>query len=354
MWLRSVSRRWGVHARDHALALVQLALDRLQHQRLVVADAHDVEHARGASAVLALDHALVGDLAAAGRVERRLDELGQHAPVLLRDRRDGGRLLGRLVAGEGGRLAALGEGGDLVALAVGGAAARAARAAALLVHKLLEALLVDAHALLGRELERELQREAVGVVEQEGLVGADALLARRLGARDDVVEQPHALLERAPEGLLLAREPHADRVRVLVQLGVCVAHQLAHEVRVARHEAGLDAEPAALHDRAAHHPAQHVAAVVVGGDDAVGDQEARPARVVGEDPHRAVRVERLAVALAAQLLAELDQRLELVGLEHRGRALEVRGEAVEAEARVDVLGRQRRERVDRVRVGVTA
>ena len=72
----------GVDAREDALALVQLALDRLEHERLVVADAHDVEHARGAAAVLALDHAVVVDLAAAGRVERRLDELGQHAPVL--------------------------------------------------------------------------------------------------------------------------------------------------------------------------------------------------------------------------------------------------------------------------------
>jgi len=36
--------------------------------------------------------------------------------------------------------------------------------------------------------------------------------------------------------------------------------------------------------------------------------------VVGEDPQRAVDLERLAVALAAQLLPELDQRPELVGL----------------------------------------
>ena len=39
----------GVHARDHALALVQLALERLEHERLVVAEAHDVDHARAQS-----------------------------------------------------------------------------------------------------------------------------------------------------------------------------------------------------------------------------------------------------------------------------------------------------------------
>ena len=72
----------GIDARDHALALVQLALRGLEHQRLVVAEPHDVDDARAAVAVLALDHAGVGDLAATGGVERRLDELEQHAAVL--------------------------------------------------------------------------------------------------------------------------------------------------------------------------------------------------------------------------------------------------------------------------------
>ena len=170
----------GIDARDHALALVQLALDRLEHERLVVAEAHDVDDPGAAVAVRALDHALVGDLAAAGRVERRLDELGQHAPVLLRHRADRGRLLERLVAGEGRRPARLGERRDPLAVVVARAAARAARAGALLAHQLLEALLVDAEALLGRELEREVEGEPVGVVQEERLVGADALLARRL------------------------------------------------------------------------------------------------------------------------------------------------------------------------------
>ena len=74
---------------------------RLEHERLVVAEAHDVDDRARAVAVLALDHAGVGDLAAAGRVERRLDELGQHAAVLAcSTAADRGRLLERLVAGE--------------------------------------------------------------------------------------------------------------------------------------------------------------------------------------------------------------------------------------------------------------
>ena len=83
MWLHSVARRAERSTRaKHALAVVQLAGQRLQHQRLVVAEPDDVDHLRAAAAVLALDHAAVVHLAAAGRVERRLDELRQHAAVL--------------------------------------------------------------------------------------------------------------------------------------------------------------------------------------------------------------------------------------------------------------------------------
>ena len=70
-----------IDARDDALALAQLALLGLEHERLVVAEPHDVDHARAAVAALALDDAGVGDLPAARRVERRLDELEQHAAV---------------------------------------------------------------------------------------------------------------------------------------------------------------------------------------------------------------------------------------------------------------------------------
>ncbi len=72
----------AVDARPHALAVVQLARQRLEHQRLVVAEPDHVDDLRRAAAVLALDHAAVVDLAAAGGVERGLDELREHAAVL--------------------------------------------------------------------------------------------------------------------------------------------------------------------------------------------------------------------------------------------------------------------------------
>ena len=112
-----------------------------------------------------------------------------------------------------------------------------------------------------------------------------------------------------------------------------------------RQEAVLDADAVALQQRAAHDPAQHVAAVLVGGHDAVGDEEGHPARVVGQDPQRAV------VGLAGgQVAPERHERQELVGLEDRVDALLDEGHAVEAQARVDVLGRQRGQGPDRILV----
>ena len=91
-----------VDARDHALARLELALVDLDDDGLVLAAAEldDVDDARPAVAVLALDHPDVGDLPAAGGVERRLGELDDHPPVVAHDRAHGRVRLQRLIAHE--------------------------------------------------------------------------------------------------------------------------------------------------------------------------------------------------------------------------------------------------------------
>ncbi len=255
---------------------------------------------------------------------------------------DRGRLLEALVAHEfRGRAVQRAQS----SLARGGPAAGAA-ALALVAHQALEALLVDAEPVLGGDLERQLEREAERVVQLEGLVGADALLAALLRARDEVVEQLGALLERAPEPGLLGLQPAVDELALACELGIRRAHQLDHAVAERRQEAGLDADRAALLDRAAHDPPQDVAAVLVGGHHAVGDQEGHRARVVGEDPQRPVA----RVGHLRQLAPELDERRELVGVEDALDALLDDRHAVEAQAGVDVLRRQRRQRVGGIRI----
>ena len=78
MWLASVAWRaaWSTRASTRSLGVQRAALEH-DRERLVVAEAHDVLDARAAVAVLAFDHADVGDLAAAGRVEGRVGELAR-------------------------------------------------------------------------------------------------------------------------------------------------------------------------------------------------------------------------------------------------------------------------------------
>ncbi len=204
--------------------------------------------------------------------------------------------------------------------------------------------------MLGDELQREVDREPVGVVQQEGVLGGDPLRAGLPRPRDQLVQSLESLLERAAEAFLLGLEPLAHDVALGVQLGVLAAHQLGHDVGVAGQEAGRELECAAMLDGAAHDPPQHVAAILIGRDDAVGDQEGHRAAVIGEQTKRAIGRVILAVAPARELLAERDQRRELVGLEHRGLVLLDQRQPVQTEPGIDVLGRERRQRVHGVLV----
>ena len=88
---------------------------------------------------------------------------------------------------------------------------------------------------------------------------------------------------------------------------------------------------------------QHVAAPGVFGPHAVGQQEHAGAHVVGDDPHR--HVVRLAVAIgpAGQLLHCADDRAQQIGVVIAVHALQDGGDALQAQAGVDVLLRQRRQ-----------
>ena len=93
-----------------------------------------------------------------------------------------------------------------------------------------------------------------------------------------------------------------------------------------------------MRDDAPEHPAQDVAAALVRGLHAVGDQEARGAAVLGDDLQRDVVSVVGAVTLAGERLGDLEQRSEEVGLEDVVDALQEGRHPFEAGAGVDVLG----------------
>ena len=179
-------------------------------------------------------------------------------------------------------------------------------------------------------------------MQQERVVAGDDLAAARAGA---LLEQLEAAGEGRREALLLGGEDGVHVLAVLLELGIDGAHLPDHDVGEACQERCLQADAVALQDGAADDPAQHVAASLVRGSDAVGDEERHRAAVVGQHAVGLGRDLVGAVGGASFPLDPLHDRLEAVGLVHRVDALEDRRGALDAHARVDVLPGQRRQRV---------
>ncbi len=313
-------------------------LDRLLH---VI----DLKH----RAVVGQDLALVGQLAASLRVERRTVE----------DHLDGGRGGDR----RHGALALLHDAEDLRTAGVVGVSEEVDRrgqrllevvvhgqvhvvallqrigagAGLLLGHQLAELRLVDLHALFGRHLQRQFDREAVGVVQGEGVGAGDGVLAGIPGLGNGHVEDLGAGFQGAAEGVLLTVRGLGHVMEGLLQLGVARHHRvLGHREQRRQHRIG-HAERAHRLDDAAQQAAQHVAAAVVGRAHAVAHDHQRGTHVVGD--HAELDVHRLVVAVqaAGHALRGLDDREHLVGLIDVVLALQQIGHALQAGAGIDVL-----------------
>ena len=208
---------------------------------------------------------------------------------------------------------------------------RRARLGALLVHRLLEARRVDGDVARAQHVLRQVEREAEGVVELEG----DLALQRAAGAQAPglVVEQLEAGAERPLEARLLELQRLGDQRLGADQLGIGIAH-LLHQGRhqLVDHRI-LRAEDVRMAHGAAHDAAQHVAAALVGGQHAVGDQERGRAQMVGD---HLVRRRLRAVGIDAGLVRHrLDQGAEQIDVVVVVLVLQDRGEALQPHAGVD-------------------
>ncbi|OIQ77467.1 hypothetical protein GALL_408430 [mine drainage metagenome] len=211
----------------------------------------------------------------------------------------------------------------------------------LLLHERTERRLVDVDALLGRHLQREVDREAVRVVQRERLVpGDDGSAARRRGTLRQAnrgVEDRRPGDQRAPERLFLGVRDARDPLEIGLEVRVGRRHRVLAHRKERRQRQALDAEQAHGPHTPAQEPAQDVAASLVRRGDAVTDQHERGAHVVGHHPHPDVVLVHRAVTAPRELLRGLDDREDLVDLVHVVLALEQVRDPLEAHAGVDVL-----------------
>ena len=225
-------------------------------------------------AVLAVDGAAVADLPARLGVERRGVEHDDapiagdetlHGVAVVEQPDDAGFALGGGVARE--------RHGCVHAHAlfdIGVEAGACAAASALRVHCVVEAALVDAQASLASDIGGHVGGKAVGVVELEDGLSRDLARAFRQ-VSDGVVQERHAGLERLGEAGLLFGQSALHMGGMGVELGVGVAHDIDDGAHQTAEERVLNAELVAVAQTAADDPAQHVAAVFVRGQNAVGD-----------------------------------------------------------------------------------
>ena len=130
---------------------------------------------------------------------------------------------------------------------------------ALGAHLGVEAGDVDGDVALAGDLLGQLEREAVGVVQQERR--RTRQLGRSPPSSSSRIDSP--VLQRLAEALFLAGEHTDDEVAVLGDVGIGAAHHVDRGLDERRHDQLLGAEQVGVAHGAADDAPQHVAAALV-------------------------------------------------------------------------------------------
>ncbi|ESY36729.1 hypothetical protein X747_26690 [Mesorhizobium sp. LNJC384A00] len=219
---------------------------------------------------------------------------------------------------------------------VAGAGPMLARLSLLLLHRMGEAGKIDRDAALAQRVLRQIEREAVRVVELERRLAIQHIAGVQCIRR--LREQAEAAHQRLAEARLLELQRLGDQLFAAQQFGIGLAH-LAHQRRhQLPHQRLFGAEQLRMAHGAAHDAAQHVAATFVRRQHAIGDQEGGRAQMVGNDAEGGDRL--LVRPLPERGRRRVDQVTEQIGLENALDPLQDGGHAFQAHAGVDRRPRQ--------------
>ena len=267
---------------------------------------------------LARQQAGVADLAAGLRIERRLVEHDRTAlaglqavgilAVLHQRRHHAFGALGLVAEEFGGAELFAQRKPDVLARGIAGARPRRARLGLLLFHRVGERRLVDADAARLQRVLRQVEREAIGVVQRERGIAVEHVALLQASAL--LVEDRQAALQRLAEARLFQPQRFLDQLFGAHQFRIGLAHLAHQRPHQAMHQRLARAEQLRMAHGAAHDPAQHIAATLVRRQHAVGNQERRCAQVVRDHAQRGLL---LALRVGAgQLRDRADQGYEQV------------------------------------------
>ena len=226
---------------------------------------------------------------------------------------------------------------DVLAGGIAGARPCRARLGALPFHRVGEGGDVDADAAVAQRVLGEVERKAVGVVQRERGVAVEHVALLERAAL--LVEDDEAALQRLAEPGLFQPQRFLDQVFGAHQFGIGLAHLAHQRPDQPMHQRIPGAEQLRMAHRAAHDPAQHIAAALVRRQHAVGDQERRRPQMIGDHAQRGLL---LALRIGAGQFGDgADQGDEQVDVVIVVLALQDGGDALQPRAGVDRRFRQR-------------
>ena len=99
-------------------------------------------------------------------------------------------------------------------------------------------------------------------------------------------ESPVAVLKDRQESFFLQLDDRLYEIAIVAELRVGVSHDVGYGIGDISEERLVHAEPAGVTDGTSHEPPQNVAPPIIGGNNAVGNEERRASPVLGDDAHR--------------------------------------------------------------------
>jgi len=336
---------FGIDGGRYSLPHLELAGDHLAvvHElaALVLLDVIDLK-----SGIAAGDDAVVGHLTAHFSVERRLVQHHNalHAAhqllgllVFHYQRNDFSIVYGIMVIAHklrgGNVLAELHTGPAQIAQSFPGLTG----AGLLFLHLPVESGAVQRHALVLHHLHRQVNGEAVGIVQLESVRAGEGGLPLFLVLSQQLIEDSHAAVNGLGEVLLLHPDDLGDIGLPLPQFGIVAFVFVNNGVHHLIQEGLVDAQQLAVAGGPAQQAAQHVAPALVGGQHTVADHEAGGTDMVGDDPEGYVLLLALAVAGTGDLRNLIGNVHHGVHIEQRVHILADNSQTLKAHTGIDVL-----------------
>ena len=140
----------------------------------------------------------------------------------------------------------------------------------LLLHGSLESGLVHRHVLLLQDLNGQIQREPIGIIEFKCIFSGKYGLPFGSHIRFHIRKDRKTLIDGFVKLLLLLGKNLKDHRFLLFQLRITVLGKSNHRFRQFRHESAFNAKQSPVSRRTAQKTAQHVSASFVGRHNAVG------------------------------------------------------------------------------------